>query len=90
MKRSIAWSKKGRRAVVVVSKTRAKTITILGAISPYGVVNVKLQRPRVPVPSKKRKTVGSIQAAGNAKAGTVAGQYFNFIASIPDILDQHE
>lgn len=33
MKRSVAWSKKGERAVVVVPKTRAKTTTILGAIS---------------------------------------------------------
>ncbi|KAG1316441.1 hypothetical protein G6F62_013496 [Rhizopus arrhizus] len=41
MKRSVAWSKKGSRAVVVVPKTRAKTTTILGAISPYGVVNIK-------------------------------------------------
>ena len=34
MKRSMAWSKKGERAVVVVPKARAKTITILGAINP--------------------------------------------------------
>ncbi|KAG1474273.1 hypothetical protein G6F56_000452 [Rhizopus delemar] len=90
MKRSIAWSKKGTRAVVVVPKTRAKTTTILGAISPYGVVNIKVRRPRVLIPSKKRKTAGSVQAAGNAKGGTVIGHYFNFIASTLDILDKHE
>lgn len=90
MKRSVAWSKKGTRAVVVVPKTRAKTTTILGAISPYGVVNIKVRRPRVLIPSKKRKTAGSVQAAGNAKGGTVTGHYFNFIASTLDILDKHE
>ncbi|KAG1173005.1 hypothetical protein G6F70_006988 [Rhizopus microsporus] len=37
MERSVAWSRKGSRAVVVVPKTRAKTTTILGATSPFGV-----------------------------------------------------
>lgn len=46
MKRSMAWSKKGERAVVVVPKTRAKTTTILGAISPYGVVNARVRCPK--------------------------------------------
>ncbi|KAG1266388.1 hypothetical protein G6F65_014071 [Rhizopus arrhizus] len=41
MKRTVAWSKIGSRAEVVIPKTRAKTTTILGAISPYGVINVK-------------------------------------------------
>lgn len=55
MKRSLAWSKKGERAVVVVPKTRAKTTTILGAISPYGVVNIRVRRPKVQASSKKKK-----------------------------------
>lgn len=75
---------------MVVPKTRAKTTTILGAISPYGVVNVKVRRPRAPVPSKKKKTACSTQTIGNAKGGTVTGHYFNFIVSTLDILDQHE
>ncbi|KAG0771611.1 hypothetical protein G6F22_016333 [Rhizopus arrhizus] len=90
MKRSVAWSKKGSRAVVVVPKTRAKTTTILGAISPYGVVNIKVRRPKAPIPSKKRKAAGSTQNTQNTKGGTVTGHYFNFIASTLDILDQHE
>lgn len=84
MKRSVAWSKKGIRAVVVVPKTRAKTTTILGAISPYGVVNIKVRRSRVPVHLKKRNT------ADNAKGGTATRHYFSFIASTLYILDQHE
>ncbi|KAI9244087.1 hypothetical protein EDC94DRAFT_665729 [Helicostylum pulchrum] len=34
MKRSFAWSRKGERAVAVVLKTRAKTTTTPGAVSP--------------------------------------------------------
>ncbi|CAO3702063.1 unnamed protein product [Rhizopus stolonifer] len=54
LKRTMAWSKKGTRAEVIQPLTRAKTTTILGAISPYGVVNVKVRVPYVEA-SKKRK-----------------------------------
>jgi hypothetical protein len=40
MKRPIAWSKVGTRAVVKIPKTRAKTTTILGATCAFGVVNI--------------------------------------------------
>ena len=35
LKRTMAWSKKGERAIVETPKTRAQTTTILGAISPF-------------------------------------------------------
>lgn len=68
MERSVAWSRKGSRAVVVVPKTRAKTTTILGATSPFGVVNIKIKRPKAPIPSKKRKTTGSTKLLKIPKA----------------------
>ncbi|GAA5802305.1 hypothetical protein HPULCUR_007769 [Helicostylum pulchrum] len=40
MKRSFAWSRKGERAVAVVLKTRAKTTTTPGAVSPKGTINM--------------------------------------------------
>jgi hypothetical protein len=46
MKRSMAWSKKGERSMVAVPKTRAKTTTIFGAISPYGVIDIRVRRPK--------------------------------------------
>ncbi|KAG0743707.1 hypothetical protein G6F57_006373 [Rhizopus arrhizus] len=55
MKRTVAWSKIGSRAEVVMPKTRAKTTTILGAISPYGVINVKVRKPRAVNQNKKRR-----------------------------------
>lgn len=55
LKRSFAWSKKGTSATVKVPKRRAKTTTILGAISPYGIVNISVRRPRATAPSKKKK-----------------------------------
>ncbi|KAG0783371.1 hypothetical protein G6F57_002187 [Rhizopus arrhizus] len=59
LKRSMAWPKKGERAVVVTPKIRAKITTIIGAISPYGVVNIKAKSPKVAGPSKKRKAASS-------------------------------
>ncbi|KAG1058075.1 hypothetical protein G6F43_000110 [Rhizopus delemar] len=91
MKRSMAWSKKGERAVVVTPKTRAKITTIIGAISPYGVVNIKVKSPKVVGPSKKRKAAsGGSVVVGKGKGGTVTGHYFNFIAMTLDVMDKHE
>lgn len=90
MKRSVAWSRKGERAVVVVPKTRAKTTTILGAICAYGVVNIRVRRPKVQTQNKKRKAERSMPTPKEAtKRGTVTGHYFNFVASCMDIMDQH-
>lgn len=62
IKRNYAWSQKGTRAVVIVPKTRARTITILGAISSFGVVNIQVKLPKVIAASKKRKALsGSVQ-----------------------------
>ncbi|GAA5797846.1 hypothetical protein HPULCUR_003242 [Helicostylum pulchrum] len=86
IKRSFAWSRKGERAVVVVPKTRAKTTTILGAISPKDIINIRARTSRVTAASKKRKPNGSNKKANNPKTGTVTGHYINFIASTLDIL----
>ncbi|CEP13859.1 hypothetical protein [Parasitella parasitica] len=87
LKRSMAWPKKGTRAEVVVPETRARTTTNLGAISPFGVVNVQLRRPTIP--SKKRR-LGSNGLVVSGAGGTVTGHYINFIKSTLDVLDNHE
>ncbi|KAG1053493.1 hypothetical protein G6F43_004434 [Rhizopus delemar] len=81
MKRSFAWSRVGTRAIVK-TKTKSKMTTILGAISPHGVVNVKVRAPKV-VQSKNRKLEGNKEdkeVMNNAKrtVGTVTGHHFNF------------
>ncbi|KAG1136976.1 hypothetical protein G6F37_011565 [Rhizopus arrhizus] len=50
----MAWSKKGTRAEPIQPATRAKTTTILGAISARGIINAKMGVPYVA--SKKRKS----------------------------------
>jgi len=90
-KRSYTWPKKGSRAIVKVPKTRAITTTILGAISPFGVVSVSVRRPKAMTPSKKRKTTDSRAVdKTTSKRGTATGHYFNFLSSTMDVLDRHK
>ncbi|KAI9315772.1 hypothetical protein BX666DRAFT_1860727, partial [Dichotomocladium elegans] len=79
MKLLYAWSTKDTRATVKVPITRAVTTTILGAISPFWVVNVYVRRPKSVAASKKRKTAGSNESAEKTtgKRGTVTGHYLN-------------
>ncbi|KAG2208080.1 hypothetical protein INT47_010442 [Mucor saturninus] len=56
----------------VIPLTRAKTTTTVGAISPYGVVNIKIRVPYSMV-SKKRKTAGGSKM--QETIGTVTGHY---------------
>ncbi|KAI8081800.1 uncharacterized protein B0P05DRAFT_586344 [Gilbertella persicaria] len=74
IKAKTACSKKGTRAEVVQPTTRAKTTTILGAISPFGVVNIQVRRPVAP--SKKRK-------ANNSKAKKTVVSTFVSTLSYP-------
>ncbi|KAG1436418.1 hypothetical protein G6F56_013564 [Rhizopus delemar] len=90
LRRNYSWSKEGDRAIVKVPKTRAKTTTILGAISPFGVVNISVRRPRALAPLKKRKAAGGSTSKASSKSGTVTGHYFNFMSGVLDVMDRHE
>lgn len=83
MKRTRAWSKKGTPAIATVLTTRAKTTTILGAISASGLIKVSL---RVPRPVKKRKTG---QESGYVSSGTVTGHYISFLKDTLHEMDQY-
>ncbi|KAK4520995.1 Ras- protein ypt3 [Mucor velutinosus] len=88
LKRTMAWSEKGTRAEVPVPQTRAKTTTIIGATSVWGVLNVQVRLPGTS--NKKRKLAGTSSGKATTTVGTVTGHYFNFIAKTIDIMDQHE
>ena len=90
MKRFFVWSEVGNRTVVKVPKTRAKTTTILGATSPYGLVNIKARRPQVVPVSKKRKIAESSRPPPKVKQnkGVFTGHYFNFLSNTMDVIDK--
>ncbi|KAG0833192.1 hypothetical protein G6F29_007580 [Rhizopus arrhizus] len=72
LKRNFSWSKEGSCAVVKVPRTRPKTTTIPGAISPFGVVNISVRRPRALASSKKRKVYGGTKARTWTKAKNIS------------------
>lgn len=95
MKRGITWAPVGETPIVETLKTRAASHTIIGAISPLGVINVQLKVPEVIVASnsKKRKGPGGAikkPEKEKGKGGTVTGHYFNFIAETIQIMNQYE
>lgn len=76
LKCCFSWSKVGTHAIVKTSETKPKMMTMLGAISPYEVVNLKARIPKVATAtSKKKESLKMIK-----KKSTVTGHYFNFVA----------
>jgi hypothetical protein len=78
----MAWAPVGETPIVEIPKTRATSHTIIGAISPLGVINVQLKVPKVVVASnsKKRKEPGGVikkPEKEKGKGGTVTGHYLN-------------
>ncbi|KAG1142732.1 hypothetical protein G6F37_007597 [Rhizopus arrhizus] len=69
-----------------VPETRARTTTILGAISPFGIVNIQLYRHTML--SKRR--LGSNDLVVNDTRDIVTGHYINFVKGTLDVLDNHE
>jgi hypothetical protein len=84
MKRFFVWSEVGTRTVVKVPKTRAKTTTILGATSPYGLVNIKVRRPQVVPAPKKRKTAESSRPPPKVKH--FYRPLFQFLSNTMDVI----
>lgn len=60
MTRTRGWSKKGKPAKAVVPASRGTSITILGAISSQGVIDISLRKPITVAGSKKRKSDGKV------------------------------
>jgi hypothetical protein len=85
MKRTMAWSKKGSAAVVTVPKTRAKTTTILGAISASGLIQCNLRLPQAPIRKRKRTNTSEV-----ISRGTVTGHYLSFLKATMDEMDKFE
>ncbi|KAL1927621.1 hypothetical protein VTP01DRAFT_3858 [Rhizomucor pusillus] len=85
MKRTRAWSKKGVPAVVTVPTTRAKTTSILEAISASGLIKVSLRIPKAN-PNKKRKLDKEYEVLST---GTVTGHYISFLKETLDEMDKY-
>ena len=83
MKRTRARSKVGTPVVLTVSITRAKTTTVLGAISASGLIKVGV---RIFRRNTKRKTGQESQILST---GTVTGHYISFLKEALDKIDKY-
>lgn len=90
LRRTYGYAPAGKKAIVETKSTRAKTHTILGAISAAGVVQVSIRKPPVKKKdqSKKRKLVGGASATVK-RSGTCTHHYICFLEDVMDVMDNH-
>lgn len=88
MTRTRGWSKKGKPAKSVVPASRGTSITILGAISSQGVIDISLRKPITVAGSKKRKSDGKVIQT-TARVGTRTEHYLAYLSNVMDVLDKN-
>ncbi|KAG0874569.1 hypothetical protein G6F16_003693 [Rhizopus arrhizus] len=88
MTRTRGWSKKGAPAKTTVPASKGTTITILGAISSAGVIDISLRKPIMVSGAKKRRVDGKVVTT-TAKVGTRAEHYLNYLSNVMDVLGRN-
>ncbi|KAG2200823.1 hypothetical protein INT47_001354 [Mucor saturninus] len=86
--RNRGWSKKDKPAKAIVPTSRSTSITILGAISTDGVIDISLRKPTSTTGSKKRKVNGK-EVVVNGKLGTRSSHFMSYLNSMIDCLDRN-
>lgn len=87
MMRGRAWSRKGKSAKVTVPMQKGISLTILGAISHKGIIDISLRLPTVTV-SKKRKV--DVKSVDSGNGGTKRDHFLVFISNVMDVLDKND
>lgn len=88
MTRTRDWSKKGESAKTTVPASKGTTITILGAISSAGLIDISLRKPIMVSGAKKRRVDGKVVTT-TAKVGTRAEHYLYYLSNAMDVLDRN-
>ncbi|KAG2201534.1 hypothetical protein INT47_007411 [Mucor saturninus] len=86
--RNRGWSKRGTPAKAIVPSARSTSITILGAISVDGVIDISLRKPTSSVATKKRKVDGR-EVKINGRVGTRSEHFLTYLSSMMDCLDRN-
>lgn len=87
--RTRGWSKVSEPAKTVVTKNKGTTVTILGAISSQGAIDISMRKPVIVTGIKKRKADGKIVAT-TAKIGTRNEHFLSYLGNVMDVLDKNE
>ncbi|CEG75676.1 hypothetical protein RMATCC62417_10683 [Rhizopus microsporus] len=90
LRRTYGYAPAGKKAIVETKSTRAKTHTILGAISAAGVVQVSIRKPPVKKKdqSKKRKLVDGASTTVK-RSGACTHHYICFLEDVMNVMDNH-
>jgi hypothetical protein len=65
------------------------TITILGAISQAGVIDISLRKPQAVSISKKRKANDTRAMVVSGRVGTRAEHFLAYMSNVMDVLDRN-
>lgn len=85
--RNRGWSAKGKPAKTIVPTNRGTSITILGAISSAGVIDISLRKPTSVTNAKKRKFDGKVV---KITKGTNTSHYLAYLCNVMDVLDKNK
>jgi hypothetical protein len=81
-------SRKGTPAKGIVPTTKGISITILGAISQAGVIDISLKKPQAVAISKKRKTNDAQAMVVSGRVGTRTEPFLTYISNVMDVLEE--
>jgi hypothetical protein len=72
-----------------VSTAKGITITILGAISQAGVIDISLKKPQAASISKKRNANDTTAMVVNGRVGIRTEHFLTYISNVMDVLDRN-
>ena len=88
--RNYGRSRKGTPAKGIVLTAKGITITILGAISQAGVIDISLKKPQAVSMSKKRKANDTKAMMIRGQVGTRTEHFLTYISNVIDVLDRND
>src|ERR1700730_1687124 len=88
--RNYGRSRKGTPARGTIPTSKGVTITILGAISQAGVIDISLRKPQAVSVSKKRKANDTTATVISGRVGTRTEHFLTYISNVMDVLDRND
>ncbi|CEP19829.1 hypothetical protein [Parasitella parasitica] len=87
--RTRGWSRKGTPCKVLVPKSKGKNITILGAISSAGIIDISLRVPEVLGSTSKKRIADGKVIKTTAKVGTRTEHFLNYLHNTLKVLEKN-
>ena len=89
IQRNFGRSLKGTPARGTVPTGRGVTVSILGAISEAGVIDISLKKPQAATAVKKRKGNGKVVRVGNGRVRTRTEHYLAYLSKVMNVLHRN-